>query len=108
VIPRRRYPHRRGVRLKEFVRTATRKHRFVTAELPWHVWVYYKGHDVELDELLRRIIGGAAIGSGTEIRTMKRDLQFGFKTEKQARAAAARVPWWLRVRATVKRSSVDA
>jgi hypothetical protein len=103
-VPRRKYPHRRGVLLRDFVRVARRKHRFVTAQLPWHVFVYYKGHDIELDELLRRIVGGAAIGSGTEIQTMKRDLQFGFKTERQARDAAARVPWWLKVRVKVKRA----
>lgn len=101
---RRQRPHRRGVSLKTFVRAALRSVRAPGPRLlGWSVLVYYKGFDMELDQLLRDLIGGKHLGSGTWLETMERDHQFSFPTEKAARAAAARVPWWLRVRVKVKK-----
>lgn len=76
---------------------------------PWNVFVYYRGFDPHLDELLRKLLGEKHhVGSGTTIATMERDHQFEFPSEQAARKASARIPWWLRVRAKIARVPTDA
>lgn len=53
--------------------------------------VFYRGYDHEKDRAIEKAVGKNNLGSGMALVEDLRDLDFEFKTERSALAAAARV-----------------
>lgn len=83
----RRWRHRRRPLTKARI-AAIQRREFQTR---YTLTCLYRGYDGALDRQLERAVGRKSVGSGMDMLIGMRDLDFEFRTEKQANRAVERV-----------------